>query len=330
MSMARPVDASSEGRQAEQPARPVGNVYYGTCGWTDRTLIESGGFYPANVRSAEGRLRHYAREFPLVEVDATFYSPPSEENARLWAERAPPDFVFDIKAFGLLTHHAVDVRRLPEVARARLTNATLDKQRLYLRAAPAEIVELVWALHIDALRPLADSGKLGCVLFQFPHWFVKTRANVEYLREIRDRLPWRIAVEFRGGGWMEGERQGRTLALLEELGLAYVSVDEPQGFKSSTPPVVACTAPLAVLRLHGHNVETWEKLNITASERFRYLYSEDELRRWVWPARELAARAEQVHVLMNNCYRDYATRNAKQFAALLAELRATGQPNGPE
>jgi uncharacterized protein YecE (DUF72 family) len=99
MSMAR-VDASSKGRQAEQPARSVGNVYYGTCGWTDRTLIESGGFYPANVRSAEGRLRHYAREFPLVEVDATFYSPPSEENARLWAERAPPDFVFDIKAFG--------------------------------------------------------------------------------------------------------------------------------------------------------------------------------------------------------------------------------------
>jgi uncharacterized protein YecE (DUF72 family) len=238
--------------------------------------------------------------------------------------------VFDIKAFGLLTQHAVDVRRLPEAARARLTNATRDKQRFYLRDAPDEIVELVWALHIDALRPLADARKLGCVLFQFPHWFAKTRANVEYLREIRDRLPWRIAVEFRGGGWMESERQSRTLALLEELGLAYVSVDEPQGFKSSTPPVVACTAPLAVMRLHGHNAETWEKPNITASERFRYLYSEDELRRWVGPARELAGRAEQVHVLMNNCYRDYATRNAKQFAALLAQSRTTGQPNGPE
>jgi uncharacterized protein YecE (DUF72 family) len=325
MSMARLVDASQEGPQAEQPARPVGNIYCGTCGWTDRTLIESGSFYPANVRSAEGRLRHYAGQFPLVEVDATFYSPPSEENVRPWAKRTPPEFIFDVKAFGLLTQHAVDVRRLPEAARTRLPNATVDKQRLYLREAPKEIVELVWSLHIDALRPLADAGKLGCVLFQFPHWFVKTRSNVEYLREIRDRLPWRIAVEFRGGGWMEGERQRRTLALLEELGLIYVSVDEPQGFRSSTPPVVACTAPLAVIRLHGHNVETWEKPNITASERFRYLYSEDELQRWVGPIRELAARAEQVHVLMNNCYRDYATRNAKQFAALLAQPQATGQ-----
>ena len=101
------------GREAIEP-QPIGNIYYGTCGWTDRTLIESGGFYPSNARSSEGRLRHYASEFPLVEVDATFYSPPSEENARLWAERAPPGFIFDIKAFGLLTHHAIDVRRLPE------------------------------------------------------------------------------------------------------------------------------------------------------------------------------------------------------------------------
>jgi hypothetical protein len=85
--MAPRVEAAPQGRQADLLAQPIGNVYYGTCGWTDRTLIESGSFYPANLRSSEGRLRHYAREFPLVEVDATFYSPPSEENARLWAER---------------------------------------------------------------------------------------------------------------------------------------------------------------------------------------------------------------------------------------------------
>jgi uncharacterized protein YecE (DUF72 family) len=117
---------------------------------------------------------------------------------------------------------------------------------------------------------------------------------------------------------MEADRQSRTLKLLEDLGLAYVSVDEPQGFPSSTPPVVACTSELAVLRLHGHNAETWEKPNITAAERFRYLYSEDELHGWVDPVRSLAEQAERVHVLMNNCYRDYAVRNARQLAALLA------------
>jgi uncharacterized protein YecE (DUF72 family) len=134
------------------------------------------------------------------------------------------------------------------------------------------------------------------------------------------------AVEFRGGGWMETDRQCRTLKLLEDLGLAYVSVDEPQGFPSSTPPVAACTADLAVLRLHGHNAETWEKPNITAAERFRYLYSEDELRGWVEPVRALADQAERAPVLMNNCYRDYAVRNARQLAGLLAQPRAESAP----
>src|SRR5512144_437058 len=125
---------------------------------------------------------------------------------------------------------------------------------------------------------------------------------------------------------MEAERQSRTLKLLEDLGLAYVSVDEPQGFPSSTPPVVACTAELAVLRLHGHNAETWEKPGLTPAERFRYLYAEDELRDWVGPVRALAEQAHQVHVLMNNCYRDYAVRNARQLVALLAQSRAESAP----
>ena len=304
------------------PARPIGNIYCGTCSWTDRTLIESGSFYPADIRSPKARLRYYAQVFPIVEVDATYYARPSEQNTRLWVERTPPGFVFNIKAFGLLTQHPIDPRRLPEVVRERLPRDVVEKSRLYHGSVPADVRELIWSMHIEALRPLAEAGKLGCMLFQFPPWFRKNRASVDYLRELRECLPWPIAVEFRGGGWMEAERQSRTLKLLEDLGLAYVSVDEPQGFPSSTPPVVACTAELAMLRLHGHNAETWEKPNITAAERFRYLYTEDELRGWVGPARALAEQAEQVHVLMNNCYRDYAIRNACQLAALLAQLRA--------
>ena len=314
--------ASGEAGGEPAPARPVGNVWYGTCSWTDRTLIESGAFYPAAVRSPAARLRYYAQAFPLVEVDATYYALASEANSRLWVERTPPDFLFNIKAFGLLTHHPADPRRLPEPLRARVPPAAIDKGRLYLSAVPAEVCELIWTMHIEALRPLADAGKLGCVLFQFPHWFRKNRAAVDYLREVRERVPWPVAVEFRGGGWMGEERQARTLRLLEDLGLAYVSVDEPQGFASSTPPVVACTAPLAVLRLHGRNAETWEKSDITAAERFRYLYSEDELEKLAKPIRALASRADQVHLLMNNCYQDYAVRNAHQLATV---LRRTGE-----
>jgi uncharacterized protein YecE (DUF72 family) len=224
----------------------------------DRTLIESGGFYAADVRSPAARLRYYAQVFPIVEVDATYYALPSEQNARLWVERTPPGFVFNIKAFGLLTQHPIDPRRLPDVVRERLPRDVLERGRLYHGGLPADVRELVWTMHIEALRPLAEVGKLGCLLFQFPAWFRKNRASVNYPRELRDRVAWPIAVEFRGGGWMEAERQNRTLKLLEDLGLAYVSVDEPQGFPSSTPPVVACTAQLAVLRLHGHNAELGE------------------------------------------------------------------------
>jgi len=299
------------------PARPVGNIHYGTCSWTDRTLVESGAFYPPEARSAADRLRHYAQVFPLVEVDATYYAPPSERNATLWAERTPPGFVFNVKAYGLLTHHPVETRSLPEPVRARLSDADAGKRRVYLSAVPPAARDLLWEMHVQALRPLAEAGKLGCVLFQFPPWFRKNRASVDYLRELRERLPWAVAVEFRGGGWMDEARRESTLALLGELGLAYAVVDEPQGFRSSTPPVVAATAPLALIRFHGHNDANWERRGISAAERFRYLYTEEELERWVEPVRRLARQAERVHLLMNNCYRDYAVRNARQLAERL-------------
>jgi uncharacterized protein YecE (DUF72 family) len=115
----------------------------------------------------------------------------------------------------------------------------------------------------------------------------------------------------------------RTIALLAELGLTYVVVDEPQGFKTSVPPVVAATSTtLAMIRFHGQNAENWEKRGISPAERFRYLYSDDELEKWVAPAKELASRSEQLHILMNNCYEDYGVKNAAQIAGLIAKRRA--------
>jgi Uncharacterized conserved protein len=300
-----------------ESAKPRGNVYCGTCGWTDRTLIQSG-FYPPHANSAAGRLNYYAHQFPLVEVDSTYYSPPSQRNAELWAERTPADFTFNIKAYGLLTHHPVEVRTLPKSVQALLPASALEKRRVYPNVLPPEAIDLLWRMHTEALRPLAEQGKLGCMLFQFPPWFRKNRENVAYLESLPERLPYPIAVEFRGGGWMDKERQKSTLEILERKGLAFVVVDEPQGFKSSMLPVIACTAPLAVVRFHGRNTETWEKRGISVTERFKYLYSEDELQEWVSRIRQLAARADRVHALMNNCYADYAVRNARQLAGLLA------------
>jgi len=301
--------------------QPVGNVYYGTSSWTDPTLLKSKTFYPRDARKPEERLRFYSERFPLVEVDATFYALPSERNARLWAERTPDGFVFNVKAFGLMTHHAVATRSLPEPIRALLPQATASRARVYPRDLPRDALDAVWDMFASALRPLAEAGKLGAILYQFPHWFAASRANVAYLRELAERSPAQPAIEFRGAGWMKDPgKHERTLDLLRDIGATYVVVDEPQGFKTSVPPVVAATSSeLAMIRFHGHNAENWEKQGISAAERFKYLYEEDELRRWVAPARELAAQSRQLHILMNNCYADYGVRNAGQFAVLLAE-----------
>jgi uncharacterized protein YecE (DUF72 family) len=303
----------------ETGGKPVGNVYYGTSSWTDRTLIASKRFYPPGTNKPEERLRHYAERFPLVEVDSTYYALPSERNAVLWNERTPEHFVFNVKAFSLLTQHAAETRSLPEPVRERLAPEAREKKRIYARDLPEEAQNLVWDMFTSALRPLADAGKLGAILFQFPHWFVRSRRNFDYLRELSARFPYRVAVEFRGGGWMDEDKRESTLDQLRELDMTYVVVDGPQGFKSSTPPVVACTSPeLAFLRFHGHNAENWEKPGLSAAERFKYLYDEDELRKWVKPARELASQSKQLHILMNNCYEDYGVRNAAQMADLLA------------
>jgi uncharacterized protein YecE (DUF72 family) len=308
------------GAAEETAARPVDNIWYGTSSWTDRTLLDSGEFYPPSATKPAERLRFYASQFPLVEVDSSYYALPSERNSELWAERTPPGFIFNVKAFGLLTAHGTLPRGLPERIRRDLPPDTGDRQRIYAKDLPEPAMDLVWDMFNSALEPLAAVGKLGAVLFQFPKWFTATRGNAAYLREVAERSRWPVAVEFRGGFWMAEERQERTLGLLEELGFTYVVVDEPQGFGSSVPPVVETTNPeLAMVRFHGHNAETWEKQGLTAAERFRYLYSEEELRNWVPPLKELAGKAKTVHALMNNCYADYGVRNAAMLGRLLAE-----------
>jgi uncharacterized protein YecE (DUF72 family) len=295
-----------------------GGVRVGTASWTDPTLIKSG-WYPKGANSAEARLRYYATRFPIVEVDASYYYLPREDQAGLWVERTPPDFVFNIKAFSLLTGHPTRRKALPEDLLEEVAPEHRDKQRLYASHLSADGLAEVWRRFQEALLPLDSAGKLGAVLLQYPEWFTPRRSNREELKAVRDRLPgYQVCVEFRNGTWMaEGRDRERTLELLEELRLPLVCVDMPQGFRSSLPPVAEVTSPdLAVVRFHGRDPKAWEKK--TVSERFRYRYSEKELGEWVPKAERLADNAREVHVLMNNCYQDHAVTNAQQFMDLLS------------
>ncbi|GAA4577176.1 DUF72 domain-containing protein [Micromonospora coerulea] len=289
----------------------MGEIKVGTASWTDRTLLDSG-WYPQTADTPEKRLAYYARQFPLVEVDATYYSPPAERTAKLWVDRTPSDFTFNVKAFSLLTGHPTRVSALYKDLRPET-----EKKNLYPDDLPPQAYEEVWTRFLSALDPLVEAGRLGALLFQFPPWFTIKRDNKQYLLEVARRCaPLRPVFEFRHASWFDGDNSDETLGFLREHELAYVCVDMPQGHRSSLPPVLAATAELAVVRFHGHS-DKWTSKDI--HEKFGYRYSDRELRDWAPKLRELAGEAEQTHVLMNNCYRDYAQTNAATLAGLLAD-----------
>ncbi len=295
-------------------------ILVGVAGWTDPTLTTGNVFYPRGVESAEDRLRFYAGRYPIVEVDATYYSLPTRGMAVEWARRTPDDFTFDVKAHGLMTGHAADVRRLPDWLRRELPPGAVRGGRVYGRDLPSVLLDEVWHRFLAALEPLRAAGKLGALLLQYPRWFLPSKESAAVLADARRRLgPDQGAIELRHHSWMSGRLAERTLGLLADLDLTYVVVDGPQGLASSMPPTAAVTSPrLAVVRLHGRRTETWERRNDPATERYRYLYDEGELEEHLRRILELSEqKAKALHIIYNNCHGNYAVTNAAELTNLL-------------
>ena len=123
----------------------MGDILVGTASWTDKTLIESG-WYPEEAKTAEKRLQYYASQFPLVEVDSTYYFPPSEANSERWAERTPDNFTFNIKAFSLLTQHPTRTDAL-----YKDLEVNSDKRNVYHSDLDDKTVDVVWDRFLSAL-----------------------------------------------------------------------------------------------------------------------------------------------------------------------------------
>jgi uncharacterized protein YecE (DUF72 family) len=245
-------------------------------------------------------------------VDATYYGPPAEQTTRLWAERTPAGFTFNIKAFSLLTGHPTRVSSIYKDLRPET-----DKKNVYPGDLPPQAYEEIWTRFLAALDPLVEANKLGALLFQFPPWFGIRKSNKEYMLEVAARCkPLRPVFELRNASWFEGANRNETLDFLRAHKLPFVCVDMPQGYKSSIPPIVAATSDLAVVRFHGHS-DKWTSKDIY--EKFGYLYSKKELAEWVPKLKGLAAETDRTHVLTNNCYSDYAQRNAATLTELLGE-----------
>ncbi len=298
---------------------PVGRTLVGTASWTDRTLTARGVFYPPAATSAEERLRYYATQFSMVEVDATYYALMAPRVSAYWAERTPAHFVFDIKAFAFMTGHPAETSRLPADLRAALPKEVAQKARVYPKDLPSEVRTAIWTAFVESIAPLQQSGKLGAVLLQYPRWFLPNAASKAAVVEARDRLQGiTCAVEFRNRRWFTPQTTERTLRFLADNDLPYVTVDEPQGLDSSVPPVVDVTSQsLAVVRMHGRRGDLWERPGVSTTERYRYLYDSRELTEWVPRIKSLAGKATSVHVVFNNCYANYGTTNALEMKAML-------------
>lgn len=267
-----------------------GRILVGTCNWSDHR-----NFYPTGMAPAD-RLEYYSRFFPIVEVDTTFYGIAKPETAARWVESTPAAFRFNVKAYRSLTLHERD--------HGKPRQPTAEEERGFM----------------ELLQPMRESGKLRGVHYQFPPWFMASPANMDFIARLADRHPLdQVIVEFRHRSWADPERFDSVTELLAESGMTYCVVDEPQVGSANMPPHLVVTSPkLAVVRFHGHNRQKWYVKGAGSSTaRFDYLYREETLAEWVPRIRDVAAEAEEVHVLFNNNRSNYAVVNGLQMARLL-------------
>lgn len=293
--------------------------HVGTCSWTDRTLIEESDFYPKEVQTPAERLRFYAKHFDTVEVDSTFYAFPSERNAVLWAERTPPGFLFNVKALSLFTFHRTPRKALPLFLLRTLDPARQNAEEFSTKDLPESWLAEALLAFLKTLNPLREKGKLGYVLFQFPPWFRPESESFTYLEWLRNHTEGvTVALEFRHRSWFQRGTFSRTLKFLRDLNLALVCVDEPN-LSWTVPPFFETTHTVAVVRFHGRNERAWQEKNLPVWEKFRYLYSKEELREWRDRILSKLPEKTEVFVMFNNCYRDFAVRNALEMKKLLGE-----------
>jgi len=248
----------------------------GTSGFSYRDWV--GPVYPASLSEKEW-LSHLAREFPTVELNVTFYRVPSARTVSGWAEKTPSGFLFSVKAFQGLTHD----RQAPD-----------------------------FSGFVESLKPLLDSGKLGCVLAQFPYSFHDNAQNRGYLARLREGLrDLPLVVEFRNAGWVRAD----TFDLLRGLKLGFCNVDEPD-LKGLMPRVCVATGPVGYVRFHGRNAAKWFE-HEQAWQRYDYAYRGEELGEWVPRLQKLAEETEITLVYFNNHFRGQAVQGARDLVSLL-------------
>lgn len=266
-------------------------------------------FYPPPGQRPRGRgkfdeLRYYAEHFDTVEVNSTFYRPPSPTTAASWAKRTPAGFEFSLKLYQKFTH--------PEMF-AKATGG--DPSRL----GQKDVDEFRRALH-----PLADAGKLGALLAQFPASFKHEPESLAYLQWLLRAFDgYSLAVELRHRSWSD---EGATVeAMLRDHGAAWTQIDEPKFRSSIRQNLATHTGGFYYLRLHGRNAAQWWK-HEASEDRYNYLYKAEELQPFAAAARAAARGVKKAYLYANNHFSAKSVANAAILKHQLGQEVAGGYP----
>ncbi|MBN2717017.1 MAG: DUF72 domain-containing protein [Deltaproteobacteria bacterium] len=263
------------------------NIRLGTSSWSTRDWI--GPFYPPGTRP-EAFIEYYATQFSCVEIDATFYRPPTVRNVDAWARRTPDGFQFAAKVPRLITHDKL------------LVDATDDMMSF-----------------LDTMSRLGN--RLGPVLLQFPYFNKQQFAGPQPFLERLDRflcsLPstFRLVVEVRNKWWIKPPLQN----LLKSHGVALAWVEQAwmpnagEWFAQTGGP----SANFAYIRFLGDHkamdalTSTWDKTVVDRT---------DVLKQWAPVVKDLLNRDVQVYGFFNNHFGGHAPDSLRQFSAILNEL----------
>ena len=224
------------------------DIWLGTSGYSYRDWV--GAFYPEGTKSPK-MLSYYARHFPLVELNYTFYRLPTPEMLRRQAEQTPPGFQFLVKALQTISHEE-SPRDLPAFRKA--------------------------------LEEMRRQGKLMGVLHQLPQAIHHTKHAEAWLEKVAHELgEFHLAVEFRHRSWLRPQ----LTDWMANLGLDLVSVDVPD-IPALFPRGLMCSGSRIYIRLHSRDAAAWYTDD---ASRYDYLYSDAEMSQWIAALRSRQAGA---------------------------------------
>ena len=265
----------------------MNKIRIGPAGWSYRDW--EGVVYPQKPGTKFDPLTYLARFFDTIEINSSFYRPPAASSAKAWAKRVAenPDFRFTAKLHRVFTHDR--------------GKATEEDEKTFR----------------EGIDPLAEAGKLGALLLQFPWSFKNTDDERAHLTKLINRFKdYPLIVEVRHASW-------NIPAIYEELESREVgicNIDQPV-FSKSIKPSALTTSPLGYVRLHGRNYQNWFRDEAVRDERYNYLYSADELEPWISRIKEVAKQTTETYVITNNHFLGKAVVNALEIKSTLEERR---------